>query len=130
MSSPKGVAAASALATALLVPAIGVAAPKRLDCNLTTHETRMGPNLAFERENRPIAVVFDDETKSLAVYQDGEKRGLSHVTITRIFMNGYVDEMSLGIDMGSWSIVLQAYKPEATIAEFGVCSQSAELPPS
>ena len=126
LSSPKALAAAIALAIALLLPAVAVAAPKRLDCSLITHETRIGPNLAFERENRPVTVVFDAETELLAVYHDGSKRALSHVTITRISMNGYVDEMSLGIDMASWSIVLQAYKPEVTIAEFGVCSQSTE----
>lgn len=129
-SSPKAVAAASALAIALLLPpAVAVAVPRRLDCSLTGLETKIGSDFEIGRESRPIAVVFDDEAKSLAVYQDGRMRGLSHVTITQISMNGYDDEMSLGIDMSSWSIVLQTYKPEAMTTEFGACSQSAKPPP-
>ena len=127
---PEGVAAASVLGAALLLPSVvAVAAPKRLDCSLTRIETRTGPNLEVGRENRPIIVVFDDEAKSLAMYQDGGKWGLGHVTITQISMNGYVDEISLGIDLSTWSIVLQTYKPEAMTAEFGACGQSATPPP-
>jgi hypothetical protein len=127
--SPSPVGAVSALAMALLLPGVAVAAPKRLDCSLTKVETRTGANFEVGRENRPVTVVFDAEAKSLAVYQDGGKRALGHVTITQISMNGYIDEMSLGIDMSSWSVVLQLYKPEAMTTEFGACSQSAKPPP-
>lgn len=130
-SLPRAIAGASALATALLLPpAVAAAAPKQLDCSLTRLETRAGPNFEVEGENRPIAVIFDDEAKSLAVSAGAGKRGLGHVTITQISMNGYVDDMSLGIDMSSWSIVLQTYKPEAMTTEFGACRESAKPPPS
>ncbi len=126
----KAAGALSALAAAhLLLPSALAAAPKRLDCSLTNLETTVGPKYEAEAENRPITVVFDEEAKTLAVYQDGNRRVLDHVTITQISINGYIDEISLGIDMSSWSIVLQTYKPNSMSAEFGACSQSAKPPP-
>lgn len=129
LSKSAGALSALAAAHLLLPSALAVAAPKRLDCSLTELETTVRPKYEAEAENRAIIVVFDEEARTLAVYQDGNRRVLDHVTITQISMNGYVDEISLGIDMSSWSIVLQTYKPNSMSAEFGACSQSAKPPP-
>lgn len=128
---PGAVGAPVALAAALLAlsPAAAIAAPKRLDCSLTVRETKAGSKLDVGPENRSITVVFDKEAKALTVRQDGGARVLSNVTMTQSSMNGYVSEMSLGIDPSSWSIVLQTYKPDSVDVEFGTCSLSAKPPP-
>lgn len=126
---PGAVCAAVALAAALFALSPAIAAPKRLDCNLTVLETKAGSKLDVAPENRSITVVFDKEAKALTVRQDGGARVLGNVTMTQNSMDGYVSEMSLGIDPSSWSIVLQTYKPDSVDVEFGACSLSAKPPP-
>ena len=58
----------------LLSPVGAVAAPKRLDCKLTSLETRTVQTTDVVAENRSIAVVFDQEAKALTVYPDGSAR--------------------------------------------------------
>jgi hypothetical protein len=132
------VEALSALAAALLLlsPAGAIAAPKRLDCNLTILETTAGPKSAVGAksnvgaESRSITVMFDEEAKALTVYQDGTAQVLNNVTMSQVAMSGYVSgEMSLSIDPSSWSIAFQAYKPESTSTEFGACILSVKPPP-
>jgi len=125
------VGALGALAAALfaLSPAGADAAPKRLDCSLTVLETKAGPKLDVAAEKRAVIVVFDQEAKALTVRQDGGARALGNVTMTQSSMTGYVDEMSLGVDPSSWSVVLQTYKPDSVDVEFGTCSLSAQPPP-
>jgi hypothetical protein len=120
-----------ALAAALVAmsPAGAVAAPRRLDCGLTVLETKAGPKLDVEAENRSITVIFDEEAKALTVRQDGAARVMNNVTMTNSAMNGYVSEMSLGINPSSWKIVLQTYKADSVDVEFGSCSLSAKPPP-
>lgn len=113
----------------LLSSAGAIAAPKRLDCNLTDLETKVGPNFNVEAENRAITVVFDAATKALTVYQDGSASVLKGVTMTQISMNGSTEDMSVGIDPSSLSIVFQTYKPGSMHAEFGVCKLSEKPPP-
>ncbi|MGP0088830.1 MAG: hypothetical protein ACLPKB_02555 [Xanthobacteraceae bacterium] len=117
-----------ALAGALLLlsPAGAIAAPKRLDCNLTDFETKAGPKSDSGTEKRSITVVFDEEAKGLTVYQYGSARVLNNVTISQTSMNGYVNDISLGIDPSSWNIVFQTYEPDTTRVEFGVCGLSAK----
>jgi hypothetical protein len=123
-----GVPALSALAMALVLlwSADANAAPGRLDCAMAKLETKTGSNFDVEAENRSIIVVFDEDAKTLSVYQDGGKQPLAHVTITPIAMSGYVDDLSLGIDRSSWDVVLQTYKPGSKSTEFGACSLSAK----
>jgi hypothetical protein len=80
-------------------------------------------------EKRSIVVVFDEEAKALSVLQDGDERALGNVTMTQNSFNGYVGEMSLGVDPSSWSVVLQTYKSDTVETEFGACSLSAKPPP-
>lgn len=126
-------AASRALAAAILLlsPAAAIAAPQRLDCSLTVLETKAGSKQDVGAENRSIAVVFDDVAKTISVTQDGNSRALTHVTMTQMTMNGYVNDMSLGIDVSSWKIVLQTYMPEpdSMRVEYEVCRLSAKPPP-
>lgn len=110
----------------LLSPAGAIAAPKRLDCNLTNFETKAGPKSDSGTEKRSITVVVDEEAKGLTVYQDGNARALNNVTISQTSMNGYVADISLGIDPSTWNIVFQTYEPDTTRVEFGVCGPSAK----
>jgi len=128
-SCPTAVEALGALAAALLLlsTAGAIAAPQRLDCNLTSLETKTGSTTDVGAENRPITVVFDQETKALTVYPDGSAVVLTNVTMSQIAMSGYVGgQVSLSIDPSSWSIVFQTYKPASTITEFGACSLSVK----
>lgn len=115
-----------AMALVLLSSADANAAPARLDCSMAKLETKTGSDFDVEAENRSIIVVFDEDAKTLSVYPDGGKQPLAHVTITPIAMSGYVDDLSLGIDRSSWSVVLQTYKPGSKSTEFGACSLSAK----
>jgi hypothetical protein len=102
------------------------AAPRRLDCNLTVLETKAGSKLDVAAEKRPVIVVFDEQAKALTVRQNNGARVLGNVTMTQSSMTGYDDEMSLGVDPSSWSVVLQTYKADSVDVEFGICSLSAQ----
>lgn len=81
-------------------------------------------------ENRSITVLVDQEAKALTVDQDGSGRALDNVTATQIAITGYVrGQVSLSVDPTSLSVVLQTYKPDSTLNEFGACSVSAKPPP-
>jgi hypothetical protein len=128
---PRSLDVVGALAAAiLLLLATGaIAAPERFDCNLNEIETKAGLKSDFEVENRSISVVFDAAEKMLTVYQDDRARVLNNVTISLTSMNGYVSEMSIGIDSASRSIVFQTYETDTVRVEFGTCRPSAEPPP-
>ena len=118
-----------AFAAALLPlsPAGAIAAPQRLDCNLTSLETKTGSTTDVVAENRPITVVFDREAKALTVYPNGSALVLTNVTMSQIAISGYISgDLSLSIDPSSWSIVFQTYKPASATTEFGACSPSAK----
>ena len=126
---PRAVDVLGAFAAALLLvaPFGAVAAPTRLDCNLTSLETRTGPKTDVGAENRSLTVVFDQDAKALTVYPDGSALVLTNVTMSQIAMSGYVSgNVSLSIDPSSWSIAFQTYKPDSTSTEFGTCSLSAK----
>ncbi len=130
--SARAVDVLGALAAALLLvsPFAALAAPKRLDCKLTSLETRAGPKTDVAAESRSITVVFDQDAKALTVYLDGSALALTNVTMSQIAMSGYVSgKVSLSIDPSSWSIAYQTYKPDSTSTEFGTCSLSAKPPP-
>ena len=131
-SRPRAVDVLGTLAATLLLvsPFAARAAPKRLDCNLTSLETRAGPKTDVGAENRSITVVFDEEAKALTVYPDGSALALTNVTMSSIAMSGYVSgKVSLSIDPSSWNIAFQTYKSDSTSTEFGTCSPSAKPPP-
>ena len=77
-------------------------------------------------EKRSISIVFDGKAKELTVYQDGSAQALNNVTATVTSINGYNDQISLGINSADWDIVFQTYEPDSTRAEFGVCSPNTQ----
>ncbi len=98
------------------------AAPTKLDCVLT----QPGP----DGKDVPhlITVAFDSEANTLVVVDGAKNLDLAHVKISTISINGYNDEISIGIERSSWAIVLQTYSQNPPIAEFGQCRPPA--PPS
>jgi hypothetical protein len=106
-----------------------IAATTRLDCSLTELETKEGTKTDFKTESRIITVIVDEDAKMITVDQDGVEQRLKHVTITQTALNGYNEELSLGIDASSGGVVLQTYKPVSMIAEFGVCRHGTKQLP-
>jgi len=91
------------------------AAPKHLDCILTDTATKPGT------ENRRVAVVFDEDTKTLSAEASGRSYSFGKVTITYISISGQVDDVSIGIDRSSLGIVWQQYGADKVTTEFGHC---------
>ena len=112
---------ASVAALLLLSPNADAAATQQFGCTLTTLESTTNPNFT-EAESRSIAVIVDQETKTITVSQDGTEQPLDHVTFSQLTINGYTGTLSLGMDKSSGSIVLQTYAPNANKTEFGVCA--------
>jgi hypothetical protein len=108
----------------LLSPAVASGKPVRLDCTLRDVETRTSSN--FDRaaggENRPVSLMFDEQSNALTLYQDGKSRALHDVTITQLAVSGADDMISLGVDRSSLSMVLQSYGPDSMRAELGICT--------
>ena len=112
----KIIAGSGALALVLsLAPVRALAIPTRLQCALTS------TGADGKNTTRAISITFDAKANTLIFYQGAQHQALAHVTISTISVNGYTDEMSIGIDRSSWSIVVQTYSQDHTSAEFGVC---------
>ena len=95
------------------------AAPMRLECVLTNAG-------ADDKEmTRTILVVFDAEMNTLISYQGARPREFADVTISTVSINGSTDDMSIGIDRSSWSIVVQTYSQDRVSGEFGTCRPAA-----
>ncbi len=117
---------ASALAVlAIVAPKKGATAPQTLDCVLTDIETKSA-GVKFDSEvaaeKRSIAVIFDDDAKTLAMKGDSSQIPLKNVAISQTSMTGASDIISLGIDRSSWHIVFQTFGQGTTRNEFGECS--------
>lgn len=101
--------------SSLFAPVVAFTMPVRLECTLKSAE-------ADGKESaRKISVVFDTEANTLDFYEGSQRRGLSKVTISTISIDGYTDDLSIGIDRSSWSIVVQTYLEDHVLTEFGVC---------
>ena len=100
------------------------AAPRTLDCVLTNIEIR-SVTARFESrvgaEKRSIAVIFDDDAKTLIIKEGGAETRLGKVAISQTSMTGAAGNISLGIDRSSWGIVFQTYGQDSTRNEFGEC---------
>jgi hypothetical protein len=119
-SLEKAAAIVSALPaiSSLVAPAAAFAMPVRLECTLTSAEADV------KESARKIGVVFDTEANTLDFYEGSLRRGLAKVTISTISIDGYTEDLSIGIDRSSWSIVVQTYSQDHILAEFGVCKPS------
>ncbi|MGB9188176.1 MAG: hypothetical protein WCB34_09350 [Methylovirgula sp.] len=109
------VVSALALVSSPFYPVGALATPTRLECTLTS------AGADGKQTTRKISIVFDAEAKTLDFYQGSQRQALAHVTISTISIDGYTDNMSIGIDRSSWAIVVQTYLPDHTLAEFGAC---------
>jgi hypothetical protein len=97
----------------------GFAAPMRLECVLTSAG-------ADDKETtRTILVVFDAERNTLVSYQGARPREFADVTISTVSINGNTDDISIGIDRSSWSIVVQTYSQDRVSGELGTCRPAA-----
>ena len=121
--------AACALVITGLVGWAALAEPNRLTCELTRVQIKTGANFEAAAESKLFAITFDEDAKTLAVERDSKTLPLDHVTMTPITMTGYIDDLSLGVDRSSWSVVLQTYRMNSIRSEFGTCSQGAKPPP-
>jgi len=105
----------ASLLTAAAWTASAAAAPQHLDCVLTDKETQPGS------ENRPVAVVFDEDNKTLTAELAGHSYSFSNVTITYISISGQAEDISIGIDRSSLGLVWQQYGGDKVTTEFGRC---------
>ncbi len=102
---------------AVLAPTAASAAPQQLDCVLTDTETQPGS------ESRAIAVVFDEDAKTLQAQDGSQHFSFSNISISNVAINGEADSVSLGIDRSSLGIVWQQYAVSKVVIEYGQCRQ-------
>jgi hypothetical protein len=91
------------------------AAPQRLDCTLTDSEAHP------QSESRPIAVIFDEDQKTLTAEEGNRTYSFIKVSISNVSINGQADNVGLGIDRSSLGIVWQQYEADKVRTEYGHC---------
>ena len=96
-----------------------LATPTRLECTMTS----ASPD--DKNTTHTIFVVFDAEMNTLVLYQGAQRREFADVTISTVSINGATDDVSIGIDRSSSSIVVQTYSQDRVSAEFGACKPAA-----
>ena len=111
----RGAMLGGALAMVLAWTAVASAVPQRLDCVLTDKEASPAS------ENRPVAIMFDEDAKTVTAEADGQTYSLEKVSISEVSINGTADSISLGIDRSSFGIVWQQYGADKVSAEYGQC---------
>jgi hypothetical protein len=110
------IAAASMI---LAANAGALAAPQQFDCVLTDTKAKPGS------ENRPVAVIFDEDAKTLTAKAGDRSYSFTKVTMTYIAISGQTDDASVGVDRSALGIVWQQYAAGRVTTEFGHC-----LPPT
>jgi hypothetical protein len=113
---------AAALTMACAWSTGAAAAPQKLDCVLT--DTKPGS------ESRAVAVVFDEDRKTLSAEEGGRSYSFSKVTITYISISGHADGVSIGIDRSSLGIVWQQYGADKVRTEYGHCKRAGDSAPA
>jgi len=129
-ASSKAICVFISLAAIYAIPLVrtAIAAPQRLDCKLTTLETKQGQKFDSVDESRSIIITIDKEAKLITIDSGGDEHALQNVTVSVTSMNGFDDKFSLGIDTSSLSIVLQMYQVDSMLSEFGFCKESPQPP--
>ncbi len=122
------VLAALGAALVLVSPVTATAAPKKFNCSLSVLETKMAGKKDVGAEQRSIVLLVDEQAKAVTVLQNDGARALENVTMSEHSINGYVDDLSLSVDLSSWKIALQTYRnnPDWQSIEFGDCIPSAK----
>jgi hypothetical protein len=104
-----------AAAWTMAANAAALAAPQQFDCVLTDTKAKPGS------EHRPVAVIFDEDAKTLTATAGDRSYGFAKVTMTYIAISGQTDDASVGIDRSALGIVWQQYAAGKVTTEFGHC---------
>jgi len=110
---------AATVLTVLAANGRALAAPQQLDCILTDTKAKPGS------ENRPVAVIFDEDAKTLTAKAGDRSYSFAKVIMTYIAISGQTDDASVGVDRSALGIVWQQYAAGTVTTEFGHC-----LPPT
>ena len=92
-----------------------LAAPQQLDCVLTDTKAKPGS------EHRPVAVIFDEDAKTLTAKAGDRGHSFTKVTVTYVAISGQGDNVSIGVDRSALGIVWQQYAAGKVTTEFGHC---------
>ena len=92
-----------------------LAAPQQLDCVLTDTKAKPGS------EHRPVAVIFDEDAKTLTAKAGDQGHSFTKVTVTYVAISGQGDNVSIGVDRSALGIVWQQYAAGKVTTEFGHC---------
>jgi hypothetical protein len=106
---------ATAVLTVMAANGGALAAPQELACVLTDAKAKPGS------ENRPVAVVFDEDAKTLTAKAGDRSYKFAKVTMTYIAISGQTDDASVGVDRSALGIVWQQYAAGRVTTEFGHC---------
>lgn len=109
------IAAVAATSIILAANAAALAAPQQLDCILTDTKAKPGS------ERRPVAVIFDEDTKTLTARAGDRNYSFAKVTMTYIAISGQTKDASVGVDRSALGIVWQQYAAGKVTTEFGHC---------
>ena len=122
------VSAALGAALSLFTPLSAAAAPKTFDCSLSVLETKAAGKKDVGAEQRSIVLLVDEQAKKVTVQQNNSARALDNVTMSEHSINGYIEDLSLSVDLSSWKIALQTYKsnPDWQSIEFGDCVPASQ----
>lgn len=104
------------LMAALTGFATASAAPQQLDCMLTDTS-----NIQTPGESQPFIVTFDEDANNIKAQEGGRNYILSDVSISNVSMSGKADNVSLGIDRSTLSIVWQQYETDKVVTVYGQC---------
>jgi hypothetical protein len=96
-----------------------LATPARLECTMTSAGADGKDTM------HTIFIVFDAELNTLVLYQGAQRREFADVMISTVSINGATDDVSIGIDRSSSSIVVQTYSQDHVSGEFGGCRPAA-----
>ncbi len=99
----------------IMASAAAFGAPQQLDCVLTDTKAKPGS------ENRPVAVIFDEDAKTLTAKAGDRSYSFAKVTMTYIAISGQTDDASVGVDRSALGIVWQQYAAGTVTTEFGHC---------
>ncbi len=105
----------AAASTILVANADALAAPQQLDCTLTDTKAKPGS------EHRPVAIIFDEDAKTLTAKAGDRSYSFDKVTMTYIAISGQTGDASVGVDRSALGIVWQQYAAGKVTTEFGHC---------
>lgn len=113
------------LMAALMAFTAASAAPQQLDCSLTDTG-----NVQTSTQSQLIIVMFDEDAKNIKAQEGGRNYIFSDVSISNVSMSGKADQVSLGIDRSTLSIVWQQYETDKVVTVYGQCRRGGQSVPT